>query len=136
VAEAMAEHGAALGGEQSGHVIMGHHSTTGDGILAGLHTASIVAGAGRPLSELAHFFEPFPQVLINVEVAVKHRLESHERLWDEVRSAEKKLGENGRVLLRASGTEPLIRVMVEAVETSTARAIAEDLANSVRRYLS
>ncbi len=136
VAEAMAEHGAALGGEQSGHVIMGHHSTTGDGILAGLHTASIVAGAGRPLSELAHFFEPFPQVLINVEVAVKHRLESHERLWDEVRSAEKKLGENGRVLLRASGTEPLVRVMVEAVETSTARAIAEDLASSVRRYLS
>jgi phosphoglucosamine mutase len=136
VAEAMAHHGAILGGEQSGHVIMGQHSTTGDGILAALHITGIVARSGRHLSELAHFFEPFPQVLINVEVAAKHRLESHEGLWHEVRSAEKMLGETGRVLLRASGTEPFVRVMVEAGDASVARTIAEDLAVSVRSHLS
>ena len=135
VAESMAEHGAKLGGEQSGHVIMGRHSTTGDGILTGLQIAAIVSGARQPLSKLAHFFEPFPQVLINVEVAAKHLLDSHEELWEEVRAAERSLGEQGRVLLRASGTEPLVRVMVEATDPATARRVAQDLAGSVRRCL-
>jgi phosphoglucosamine mutase len=135
VAEAMAQHGAVLGGEQSGHVIMGKHSTTGDGILTGLQIAAIVAASGRPLSQLAHFFEPFPQVLINVEVAAKHKLDSHEPLWEEVRSAEAALGEDGRVLLRASGTEALVRVMVEAADPARAQSVAEDLAGSVRDYL-
>ncbi|MGH2699785.1 MAG: phosphoglucosamine mutase [Actinomycetota bacterium] len=135
VAEAMALHGAVLGGEQSGHVILGKHSTTGDGILTGMQIAAIVAGSGRPLSELAHFFEPFPQVLINVVVAAKHKLDSHEPLWEEVRSAEAALGEDGRVLLRASGTEPLVRVMVEASDPAVAQTVAEDLAGSVRAYL-
>jgi phosphoglucosamine mutase len=135
VAEAMAQHGAVLGGEQSGHVILGKHSTTGDGILAGLQIAAIVAASDRPLSQLAHFFEPFPQVLINVEVAAKHRLDSHEPLWEEVRAAEAALGEDGRVLVRASGTEPLVRVMVEAADPDMAESVAQKLAASVDNYL-
>jgi len=135
VAEAMAQHGAALGGEQSGHIILGKHSTTGDGILAGLQVAAIVASSDRPLSQLAHFFEPFPQVLINVEVAAKRRLDSHEPLWEEVRAAEHALGEDGRVLVRASGTEPLVRVMVEAADPDMAQSVAQKLSDSVRNYL-
>jgi phosphoglucosamine mutase len=135
VAEAMAQHGAVLGGEQSGHVILGKHSTTGDGILAGLQIAAIVAASDRPLSQLAHFFEPFPQVLINVEVAAKRRLDSHEPLWEEVRAAEAALGEDGRVLVRASGTEPLVRVMVEAADPDIAETVAQKLAASVDNYL-
>jgi phosphoglucosamine mutase len=135
VAEAMAQHGAVLGGEQSGHIILGKHSTTGDGILAGLQIAAIVAASDRPLSKLAHFFEPFPQVLINVEVAAKRRLDSHEPLWEEVRAAEAALGEDGRVLVRASGTEPLVRVMVEAADPDLAQSVAQKLADSVGNYL-
>jgi phosphoglucosamine mutase len=136
VAEAMALHGAVLGGEQSGHVIMGKHTTTGDGILTGLQIGAIVADSDQPLSQLAHFFEPFPQVLINVTVAAKHKLDAHEPLWEEVRSAEAALGEDGRVLLRASGTEPLVRVMVEAADPAMAQRVAEDLAGSVKTHLS
>ena len=135
VASAMAQHGALLGGEQSGHVILGRHSTTGDGILAGLQIADIVSASQRPLSELAHFFEPFPQVLINVAVAAKHRLDAHETIWESVRSAEAALGQDGRVLLRASGTEPVVRVMVEAADPDMAQSVAEGLAESVRAHL-
>ncbi|MDQ3986074.1 MAG: phosphoglucosamine mutase [Actinomycetota bacterium] len=135
VAEAMAESGAVLGGEQSGHVIFAAHGTTGDGIVTGLQVAAAVASSGTPLSRLAHFFEPFPQVLINVEVDAKERLESSEGLWEEVRSAEATLGEEGRVLVRASGTEPVVRVMVEAADGPTAEATAKALADAVRRHL-
>ena len=135
VAEAMAQLGAVLGGEQSGHIILRKYSTTGDGILAGLQIAAIVAASDRPLSTLAHFWEPFPQVLINVEVAAKRRLDAHEPLWEEVRAAEHALGEDGRVLVRASGTEPLVRVMVEASDSDMAQSVAEKLADSVRDYL-
>jgi len=135
VADAMAEHGATLGGEQSGHVIIGGLSTTGDGVLTGLRIASLVATSGRPLSDLADFFEPFPQVLVNVPVAHKEHLDSARELWDEVHGAEESLGDDGRVLLRASGTEPLVRVMVEAEEESTARATADRLVESVRTHL-
>ena len=135
VAEAMAEHGAALGGEQSGHIIFGTHSTTGDGILTALQMTGIVASTGRPLSELADFFEPYPQVLVNVEVESKERLTTAEALWEDVTALEQTLGDDGRVLLRASGTEPLVRVMVEAADQATARSAAEKLADSVRAHL-
>ncbi|MGH2735623.1 MAG: phosphoglucosamine mutase [Actinomycetota bacterium] len=135
VAEAMRELGAVLGGEQSGHVIFGSHSTTGDGVLTGLQLASIVAGSDGELSVLGNLFESYPQVLINVRVASKHELESHQSLWEEVRLVERALGEDGRVLLRASGTEPLVRVMVEAAEEATARRRAEELAAAVERHL-
>lgn len=135
VAEEMVARGAVLGGEQSGHVIFGEHSTTGDGILTGLHLAHVLATADEPLSRLAHWYEPWPQVLINVGVADKGGLAAAEDLWAEVRSAEAALGQDGRVLLRPSGTEPLVRVMVEAASAETARATAERLAGVVERDL-
>jgi phosphoglucosamine mutase len=135
VAEAMAQTGAVLGGEQSGHVIFGSHATTGDGVLTGLQVARSIAHTGRSLSELAHFFEPFPQVLINVETPGKDRLDEARAVWDDVKRAEASLGEDGRVLVRASGTEPLVRVMVEAADAATAQRVAEDLADSVRGNL-
>jgi phosphoglucosamine mutase len=130
VAEAMLEHGAALGGEQSGHVIFSEHSTTGDGILTGLQVAAAAAGAG-PVSRLTDLYEPFPQVLVNVPVRSRGALEEAEEVWAAVRSAEEHLGTDGRVLIRASGTEPLVRVMVEAAEPDAARSVADELAGVV-----
>jgi phosphoglucosamine mutase len=136
VAEAMAERGATLGGEQSGHVIFAEHATTGDGILTALKIAEIVMGSGgEPLSELARVFDRFPQVLLNVRVARRGELDSAEDLWDEVGAAERELGEDGRVLLRASGTEPIVRVMVEAGRVEEARRVAERLAAAVAERL-
>lgn len=135
VAEAMISSGAVLGGEQSGHVIFGRHAITGDGVMTGLQVARAVVQADTPLSRLAHFFEPFPQVLINVECRGKDRLDQTEAVWQDVRGAEASLGEDGRVLVRASGTEPLVRVMVEAADPTVASRVAEDLADSVRRNL-
>jgi phosphoglucosamine mutase len=135
VVEAMAARGAVLGGEQSGHIIFAQHATTGDGILAGLKVAEAVANSDRPLSLLAHVFEPVPQILINVEVGNRAGLESAEALWDEVRRIEDEMGDEGRVLLRPSGTEPLVRVMVEALDEQVARRNAEALAALVGRHL-
>jgi phosphoglucosamine mutase len=135
VSEAMLEAGAVLGGEQSGHIIFGAHSRTGDGILAGLQLASLVAQAREPASELVHLFESFPQVLINVPVTSKDALDSAAPLWEYVERLEEQLGQEGRVLLRASGTEPIVRVMVEASDEAVARSSAESLANVVRDQL-
>ena len=135
VAEAMTEHGAVIGGEQSGHVIFSEHATTGDGVLTGLKLAEIVAGAGRPLSELAAVFQPYPQVLLNVRIADRGALEGAGAVWERVRAAEEALGDTGRVLLRASGTEPLVRVMVEAEDPTTAERVAHDLAALVEAEL-
>ena len=132
VAEEMATVGSVLGGEQSGHIIFGHHSTTGDGTLAGLQIAQIVATSDETLSHLASIFDPYPQVLINVPVASKEGLDTDEVLWDQVRDHERKLGESGRILLRPSGTEPVIRVMVEAVDGATAQSTADALATVVK----
>ena len=136
MAEAMAERGAMLGGEQSGHVIFAEHATTGDGILTALKIAEIVAASGgAPLSELARVFDRFPQVLLNVRVARRDELDSTQELWDEVAAVERELGEDGRVLLRASGTEPVVRVMVEAGRVEEARRVAERLAAAVEARL-
>jgi phosphoglucosamine mutase len=135
VAEAMAERGAILGGEQSGHVIFGAHSTTGDGLLTGLQVAGAVVGSSSTLSRLVDIFETYPQVLINVPVTDRSGLEGAEALWDQVRRAEARLGADGRVLLRASGTEPLIRVMVEAADATVAERTAKELAADVERAL-
>lgn len=131
VVEQMRESGAVLGGEQSGHVIFAEHSTTGDGILTALQVASAVAASDATLSRLAHVFEPFPQVLINVPVKDRAGLEGAEDLWERVREAEASLGEDGRVLLRASGTEQLVRVMVEAEDEEVAQRTARELAGAV-----
>lgn len=135
VVEQMRETGAVLGGEQSGHVVFAEHSTTGDGVLTALQVASAVAASDATLSRLAHVFEPFPQVLINVPVRDRSALEGAEELWDRVHAAEETLGEDGRVLLRASGTEQLVRVMVEAEDEAIARSTAERLAAAVAEDL-
>ena len=133
VLEAMAEGGYALGGEQSGHVIFRRLATTGDGLLTGLRVLDLVRRSGRPLAELAAAaMTRLPQVLVNVEVA--HRDPAiAERIATDVGAAETELGDHGRVLIRPSGTEPLVRVMVEAPTEHRARGIAEHLASVVQR---
>lgn len=135
VAAAMQARGASLGGEQSGHLILSRYATTGDGILAALKIAEIVASTGQPMSKLAHVFEPFPQRLINVAVRDRRHLAGSDAVWDAVRKAESQLGRNGRVLVRASGTENLVRVMVEAEDDSAADRAATALADTVKKEL-
>ncbi|PAZ15272.1 phosphoglucosamine mutase [Streptomyces sp. SA15] len=135
VLEEMKEHGYALGGEQSGHVIILDHATTGDGTLTGLLLAARVAESGRSLRELAGVMERLPQVLINVPDVDRSRVGSSAELAAAVADAEAELGETGRVLLRPSGTEPLVRVMVEAADIDQARAVAGRLADAVKSAL-
>lgn len=122
-----------LGGEQSGHVVMLDHATTGDGVLTALHLAALRKRAARPMSELAAIVTRLPQVLVNVH-GVDKSATGHPVLQAEVAAVEAELGDSGRVLLRASGTEPLIRVMVEAATEQAAHAAAERLAASVRTH--
>lgn len=135
VLEAMKEHGYALGGEQSGHVIILDHATTGDGTLTGLMLAARVASSGRSLKELASVMERLPQVLINVPDVDRSRVSTSGELAAAVADAERELGETGRVLLRPSGTEPLVRVMVEAADIDQARSVAGRLADAVKSAL-
>ncbi|MCD0481956.1 phosphoglucosamine mutase [Streptacidiphilus sp. ASG 303] len=135
VLEAMKEHGYSLGGEQSGHVILLDHATTGDGTLTGLMLAARVAATKQPLADLAAVMTRLPQVLVNVKGVDKARAHTSEGLAEAVAAAEAELGSTGRVLLRPSGTEPLVRVMVEAAEAGQARAVAERLAEAVRTHL-
>ncbi|MDQ2796434.1 MAG: phosphoglucosamine mutase, partial [Actinomycetota bacterium] len=124
-----------LGGEQSGHVIFLDHGTTGDGVLTGLMLASRVAETGRSLADLASVMTRLPQVLVNVRDVDAKRATTDERLRADVERVEAVLGTSGRVLLRRSGTEPLVRVMVEAADEQQARDVAEQLAASVRTHL-
>ncbi|MDT3395672.1 phosphoglucosamine mutase [Streptomyces sp. B1866] len=135
VLEEMKEKGYALGGEQSGHVIVLDHATTGDGTLTGLLLAARVAATGRPLSELAGVVRRLPQVLINVPDVDRSRVASSPEVREAVAEAERELGSTGRVLLRPSGTEPLVRVMVEAADSDQARAVAGRLADVVKSAL-
>ncbi|GAB1337275.1 phosphoglucosamine mutase [Streptomyces sp. E-15] len=135
VLEEMKRHGYALGGEQSGHVIILDHATTGDGTLTGLLLAARVAETGRTLRELASVMERLPQVLINVPDVDRSRVNTSADLAAAVTEAERALGTTGRVLLRPSGTEPLVRVMVEAADIEQARAVAGRLADAVKSAL-
>jgi phosphoglucosamine mutase len=136
VLEAMKAAGYSLGGEQSGHVIMSDHATTGDGILTALHVLSRMAEQDASLAALASVMTRLPQVLVNVSDVDKSRADEDPHLAAAVAEAEAELGERGRVLLRPSGTEPLVRVMVEAATAEQARAVAERLAGVVRSRLS
>jgi len=136
VLERMNEGGFALGGEQSGHVIMSRFATTGDGLLTGLHLMSEMARTGRSLAELASIMTVYPQVLVNVTGVDRSLVATDETVQDAVARASAALGLSGRVLLRPSGTEPLVRVMVEAADAETAHAHAEALADVVRERLS
>lgn len=135
VLEALAEHGLSLGGEQSGHVIMTRFATTGDGILTGLHLVAEMARTGKTISELASVMTVYPQVLVNVRGVDHHSLGSDEVIAEAVAAAQAGLGDGGRVLLRPSGTERMVRVMVEAEGQDEADRIAQSLADTVRERL-
>jgi phosphoglucosamine mutase len=135
VLEEMRAGGYVLGGEQSGHVIMSDYATTGDGILTGLHVLQRMAATGKDLRSLASVVTRLPQVLVNVQGVDKDRTDDP-ALLAAVAAAEAGMGGRGRVLLRPSGTEPLVRVMVEAPTDEDARAVAERLADVVRERLS
>jgi len=135
VLEALNEHGLSLGGEQSGHVIMTDFATTGDGILTGLHLVAEVARTGKSLAELASVMTVYPQILVNVRGVDHHSLRTNAVIAAAVAAAEAELGDSGRVLLRPSGTEPMVRVMVEAEDQATADRIAHQLADVVRSEL-
>ena len=132
VLEALASGGYSLGGEQSGHVIITEHATTGDGLLAGLVLLDLVERSGRSLAELSDaVMTVYPQVLVNVRVAERHP-DIAVLMADEIATAGVELGAEGRVLVRPSGTEPLVRVMVEASSDVAARSVADRLAGAVR----
>ncbi len=135
VLEAMNANGFTLGGEQSGHVIMSEFATTGDGVLTALHLAARMARTGRSLADLAAVMTRLPQVMINVSGVNKTRAGIDPLVAQAVSAAGKRLGDRGRVLLRPSGTEPLVRVMVEAETEAEARDVAEQLAGVVRERL-
>ena len=135
VLEEMRRGGYCLGGEQSGHVVMLDHATTGDGLLTALHLLARMAGTGRSLADLVAVMQRLPQVLVNVKGVDKSRAGSDVDLLAAVQAAQTALGGTGRVLLRPSGTEPLVRVMVEATEVDRARSIADELAVVVRDRL-
>ncbi|KND30855.1 phosphoglucosamine mutase [Streptomyces acidiscabies] len=135
VLEAMKEHGYALGGEQSGHVIILDHATTGDGTLTGLMLAARVVSSGKSLRDLAGVMQRLPQVLINVPDVDRSRVATSAELAAAVTEAERELGATGRVLLRPSGTEPLVRVMVEAADQGQAQSVASRLADAVKSAL-
>ncbi|MGW4489642.1 phosphoglucosamine mutase [Amycolatopsis sp. NPDC004368] len=131
VLEELRASGLALGGEQSGHVVLPAHATTGDGLLTALRLMSRMATTGKKLAELAGVMNRLPQVLVNVPVADKAAVADSSEVRDAVGEVEAELGEEGRVLLRPSGTEQLVRVMVEAPAHSTAQAAADRLAGVV-----
>jgi phosphoglucosamine mutase len=135
VLEAMRERGLNLGGEQSGHLIDLDHATTGDGILSAVRLLSIVRSTGASLKELSTVMTRLPQVLVNVADVAKDRLDHTEPIWEVVRAEEERLGDGGRVLLRPSGTEALVRVMAEAETHEDAQLAVDRIADAVRDHL-
>lgn len=133
VVECMRRKGYSFGGEQSGHLVFLDHITTGDGILASLQLLAIMQKHNKPLSELSGIMESFPQVLKNVRTASKVRVDAIPGFQATLRDMEDKLGKTGRILVRASGTEPVIRVMVEGQDTGVIDAMANDLCELVRK---
>ncbi|MBI3076759.1 MAG: phosphoglucosamine mutase [Deltaproteobacteria bacterium] len=135
VVDEMLRGGYNMGGEQSGHVVFLDHNTTGDGIITALQVLALMLRQGRPLSEVVRVMTPFPQRLLNVPVRERRDLAGLTRVQAAIRDAEAQLGESGRVLVRYSGTEPVLRIMVEGPEEGTIKAIAEGLAACMRREL-
>jgi phosphoglucosamine mutase len=132
VVEAMRAKGYNVGGEQSGHIILSDFSTTGDGLIAALQVLAVLVQEGRPVSEICHLFEPAPQILENVKIKAGAKPLEAEAVQEAIKAAEKKLGAKGRVLVRPSGTEPLVRVMAEGDDESVVREIVGEIADAVR----
>jgi len=135
VLEQMQASGARLGGEQSGHIIFMEHTTTGDGLITALRLGAVVRDQQQPLSELRKVMTRYPQVMRNVHVADKALLATSAAVAEAIKEAEAELGEDGRVLVRASGTEPLVRVMAEAETEDRASAVVDSLSTVVEREL-
>ena len=135
VLQAMREGGYVLGGEQSGHTIFLAHNTTGDGLMTACQFLAVCVRSGKSAAEVASVMRRFPQELVNVEVSDKSGLEGNSAVAEAIRAAEEELGDNGRVLVRPSGTEPLIRVMVEAACDEDALRHANAIAQMVQREL-
>ncbi len=135
VLENMLANNHVLGGEQSGHIILREHANTGDGVLTALQLMQVMAATKKPLAELASVMKRFPQVLINVKEVDKSKLDSAEKIAASIAAHEAALGKSGRVLVRASGTESLVRVMVEAEDLTQAEKIAADIATVVKSEL-
>ncbi|MDO9118039.1 MAG: phosphoglucosamine mutase [Nitrospira sp.] len=133
--ERMLAEGYNFGGEQSGHFIFLDHNTTGDGLISALQMISLMKRTGKPLSELAQAMSAVPQILLNIKVKQKPKLESVPELDRAIRESERRLNGSGRVLVRYSGTEPLLRIMVEGERDSVIKEVAEDLARLVRTHL-
>ena len=135
VLEAMREGGYVIGGEQSGHTIFLEHNSTGDGLVTALQFLAACKRAGKSAGEAAKAMTRFPQTLINVRVKDKHAADGNQAIADAVAAAEAALGEDGRVLLRPSGTEPVVRVMVEAMDEQVAEQHARAIAEVVEREI-
>jgi phosphoglucosamine mutase len=135
VVEKMISSGAVLGGEDSGHMVFLDHHTTGDGILTALRLIEIVQAESKPLSELRKIMTVFPQVLINVEVDHKPDIETVPEIKDAISLVERRLGNEGRVLVRYSGTEPLCRVMVEGPDIDKTRSYCKELADKIKKSI-
>lgn len=133
VMEAMRDGGYVIGGEQSGHIIMLDYNTTGDGVLTAVQLASILVKEKKPLSQLREIMQSYPQVLVNVRVSSKEGWEHNQAIQQAIADVEEKLGDNGRVLVRPSGTEPLIRVMAEGADEDQVRSYVEQIADVVRK---
>jgi phosphoglucosamine mutase len=135
VLEQMQKHNAALGGEQSGHILLPHLATTGDGLLTALVVLDLIARTGKSIEELTADLKVFPQVIVNIKVSEKKPLESIPAVAAAIRAAEEELKDSGRVVIRYSGTEPLARVMIEAESEEAMRRHAEAIADAIRNEL-
>ena len=131
----MLKSGYNLGGEQSGHIILLDHNTTGDGILTGVNLIKVMVDEQKALSELSEIMTVFPQVLINVHVADKSNYNDNKRIKDTIAENQALLGDKGRIVVRPSGTEPLIRVMVEGEQQSLIENVANTIANVIKQEL-
>jgi phosphoglucosamine mutase len=131
----MVRHGYNLGGEQSGHLLFLDHSTTGDGLVAGLTVVRLMIEQQRPLSALKRVMSRFPQALINVPVKRREQLEAIVPIRQAIERITSKLNDRGRVLVRYSGTEPLVRVMVEGEEAAQVQVYADEIADVIRAHL-
>jgi phosphoglucosamine mutase len=135
VVEEMRKHGYNLGGEQSGHLLFLDHATTGDGTLAALQLLAVMCRQGKPLSELASIFEPVPQTLVNVVVKQKRELGELPEVLKVIHSVEQRLGSEGRVLVRFSGTEPKVRILIEGENAARNEAYAKEIAEALSQAL-
>jgi phosphoglucosamine mutase len=135
VVEEMRKNGYAFGGEQSGHLIFLEHATTGDGTVAALALLSVMVQSGKPISELAKLMEVYPQAQLNLAVREKPELGSLPAVMRAIRDVEKKLGSEGRVLVRYSGTEPKVRVLVEGPQKKLIDGYADDIAAELKKAI-